>query len=223
MKTNKHISAILLLLSFLSLPVMGWAQTEEEPFGETIPGQRFRLYTYEGEEFLYGSIDGVDIERQYPTKRELRQGRRRIERYTKLQWYVHSVYPYAQGVAELMAEVERDLHTISSRSDQKEYIKQREEALFARYESDFRRMSRKQGKIFVKLVHRQSGISVYDLIRDTKNGASAFFWNGIGRIFGINLKADFDPEEDAMIDAIVADLDNGGYNIAFKAYNYRLP
>lgn len=200
-----------------------WSQQDTDTTGKTIPGQRYRLYTYEGEDFLYGSIDGIDIERTYPTERELRRGRRRVMQYTRLQWYVHSVYPYAQGVAELMSEVERDLQTLPSKSDQKAYIKSKEEALFARYEPDFRRMSRKQGKIFVKLVYRQSGLSVYDLIKDTKSGATAFFWNGIGRIFGINLKADFDPEEDGMIDSIVADLDNGGYNIAFKAYNYRLP
>ncbi|MDP5169129.1 MAG: DUF4294 domain-containing protein [Bacteroidia bacterium] len=189
---------------------------------KTIPGQRFRIYEYNGEMFMYGSIDGVEITRRPPTASEMRNGRRQIEKYTKLQWMVHSVYPYAQRVAELMAEVDRDLSSLDGNQAQKEYIKQREQALFDRYEDDFRKMSRTQGKILIKLVYRQTGVSTYDLIKETKSGATAFFWQGIGRIFGMNLKEAFDPEEDQMIDAIVGDLERGGYNICYKSYDYRL-
>lgn len=217
-----HILTLCLGISFLSIGEL-YAQEPADDEYQTVPGKRFRKYSHEGEEFLYGSIDGVDITRPFPTTRELRQGRRKIEQFTRLQWYVHSVYPYAQGVADLMAEVEQEIQHIPNKQAQKDYLKEREEALFAKYEEDFRRMSRKQGKILVKLIYRQSGVSAYEMIKDTKSGATAFFWNGIGRLFGINLKADFDPEEDAMIDSIVLDLDNGGYNIAYKTYDYRLP
>lgn len=217
-----HILTLCLGITFLSVGEL-YAQEPADDDYQTVPGKRFRKYTHEGEEFLYGTIDGVEITRPYPSSRELRQGRRKIERFTKLQWYVHSVYPYAQGVADLMAEVERDIQNIPDKQAQKEYIKEKEAALFSKYEDDFRRMSRKQGKILVKLIYRQAGVSAYEMIKDTKSGATAFFWNGIGRLFGINLKEDFDPEEDAMINSIVRDLDNGGYNIAYKSYNYRLP
>ncbi len=203
---------------------LGISQVHDDVFDslKTVPGQRFRLYQYNGETYMYGSIDAVDIVRRPPTAQELRQGRRQLERFTKLQWMVHSVYPYAQRVAELLNEVEQDMANIQGSQAQKEYIKQREQELFARYEQDFRKMSRTQGKILIKLISRQTGITAYDLIRDTKNGASAFFWQGIGRIFGMNLKEGFNSTDDALIEAIVAELDRGGYNICYKSYNYRL-
>ncbi len=196
------------------------AQAEEDSV--LLPGRRFRVYEHEGEMFLYGSIDPVEITRRPPTARELREGRRQLQKYSRLQWMVHSVYPYAQRVGELLEEVDRDLESIEGSQAQKEYIKQREQALFARYEDDFRKMSRSQGKLLVKLIYYQTGVSTYEMIKDTKSGASAFFWQGIGRLFGINLKEAFDPEEEDMINAIVADLNHGGYNIFYKTYGYRL-
>lgn len=223
-KNHLHISLIACLVLLVGAPAaVAQVNEPDEEYTATIPGQRFRVYEYNGETYMYGSIDGVEISRRYPTEREMRQGRRTLERFTRLQWYVHSVYPYAQGVADLMSEVEQDLQHIQGKQAREDYIKMRETALFEQYEDDLRKMSRTQGKLLVKLIDRQAGVSAYELIKETKSGATAFFWNGIGRLFGINLKDDFDSEEDAWIEAIVRDLDRGGYNIAYKAYDYRLP
>lgn len=183
---------------------------------------RFRVYEHNGEMYMYGTLEAIDITSRPPTDRELRQGRRRLQKFTRLRYNVHRVYPYAQRVAEILEDVERQLAYIHGKEAQKEYIKTREEALFAQYEDDLRRMSRNQGKVLVKLIYRQTGESTYELIRDTKSGAAAFFWNGIGRLFGINLKDEFDNEEDMMIDIIVRELERGGYNIAYQTYDYRL-
>jgi len=184
---------------------------------------RFRLYQYQGQQFLDGSIEPVIITATKPTSRELRKGRKRLEKLTRLRWNVHKVYPYAIKVAHILERVEDSLSMLEDDRTRKEYLKQKEVSLFGEYEDDLRKMSRSQGKVLVKLVSRETGISAYDLIKGYKNGASALFWQSIGLLFGISLKADYNPVEEEMIEMVVRDLERGGYNIAYKRYNYSLP
>ncbi|MEM6767434.1 MAG: DUF4294 domain-containing protein [Bacteroidota bacterium] len=182
----------------------------------------FRVYEVDGELIMFGELKGIDITAKKPGKRAMRRGRKKMAKYTKLRWNIHRVYPYALKVSETLAEVETELHAFDTEEEKKEYLSTKEKALFGRYEQDLRKMTRSQGKVLVKLVYRQTGRATYYLIKEYKNGASAFFWQSIGMIFGVNLKSDYDSEEEFMIEAIVADLERGGYNIYYKTYDYLL-
>ena len=214
-QTYTGIFSFLLLL--LSIPV---AQAQEQTVSES--GPRFKAYEYEGEIYGTGELDPIDILDHYPSKRDLRRGRRRLAKFTRLRFNVHRVYPYAVKVNEILSDAQAVVETLPNDKAKKNYLKTREKALFDEYEDDLRRMTRTQGKVLIKLIHRQTGISTYSLIKDTKSSASAFFWQSVGRLFGVNLKAEFDRDEDIMIEAIVGELERGGYNIAYRKYNYVL-
>lgn len=211
---------ILLCLFVTGLPSTLYAQNQE-PGQDTI--RRFRVYEYQGKTYMEGEIEGVDITARKPTKRQIRRGRRRLARFTRLRWNVHKVYPYALKVSEVLLEIEREVEGMDE-DTRKTYLKSKEASLFGEYEDDLRKMTRSQGKVLVKLVFRETGQSTFALIKETKSGAAAIFWQSIGLIFGINLKSIYDNEEEdnQMIEQIVSDLERGGYNIAFKKYNYRL-
>ena len=67
-----------------------------------------------------------------------------------------------------------------------------------------------QGIILVKLIDRETGHTSYEVIKDLKGGFTAFFWQGIARIFGNNLKAEYNPDgEDAKIEDIVRGIESG--------------
>lgn len=169
-----------------------------------------------------GTLSPIEITAKAPSRYRKRQGKKKLQKLTRLRWNVHRTYPYAIRVSEIVAEVEAEVSQMKDSKGKKEYIKERERALFKRYEKDLRKMSRSQGKVLVKLIHRQTDNTAFHLIKDTRNGVTAFFWQSIGAVFGINLKREFDPEEDAMMDDIVMDLERGGYNIYYKQYNYRV-
>ncbi len=216
---RKGILVTILMLICLSSIV--WGQGEEGY--EYIP--KFRVYTVDGVTFMSGELDSIRITADPPTTRELRRGRRQLQRFTRLRYNVHKVYPYAVKLAGILAEVQAEIDALPNEKARKEYVKNKEKSLFGSYEDDVRRMTRSQGKVLVKLIHRETRLSTYALIKDNKNGASALFWQSISLIFGINLKTQFDPqkeEEDSMIDFIVRDLEKGGYNIAYRQYNYQL-
>ena len=48
------------------------------------------------------------------------------------------------------------------------------------------------------------------MIKDLKGGLTAFFWQGIARLFGNNLKEEYDPEgRDRIIEDIVLGIEAG--------------
>jgi hypothetical protein len=74
-----------------------------------------------------------------------------------------------------------------------------------------------QGKVLVALIDRQTGNTTYSLINDFKSKTSAFFWNGIGKIFGYDLKKEYNPEDEFAIELIVRSIENGT-NITYYDY-----
>lgn len=189
---------------------------------EKIRSNSFYTYEVDGVTYMAGKLDTIMITQGAPSKRDLKRGRRKMMRFSKLQRDVHKTYPYAKKVSKILQEVQAEMAEISDEKKLKEYVKEKEKSLFGKYEKDIRRMTRTQGKILVKLVFRETGDSMFELIKVNKNGASAVFWQSIGLIFGINLKATYDPETEEMIEYLVKDLERGGYNVVFRKYNFQL-
>jgi hypothetical protein len=73
-----------------------------------------------------------------------------------------------------------------------------------------REMTITQGRLLIKLISRETQNSSYDLIRTYKGKLSAMFWQGIARIFGTNLKEEYDPSgEDVLIEKIIQEIESG--------------
>lgn len=213
------------LLLFISFPVLLSTSSMAQERGPYDYEPKFRVYTVDGQTFMVGELDSVHQTAPPPTARELRRGRRALRYYSRLRFNVHKVYPYAVKIAAILDEVDAEMANLPNDRARREYVKQREKSLFGDYEDDVRSMTRSQGKVLVRLIHRQTDLSTFELIQDNKNGASALFWQSISLIFGINLRTEFDPsaeEEDSMIEYIVRGLEAGGYNIAYGQYNYQL-
>lgn len=79
-----------------------------------------------------------------------------------------------------------------------------------RFEKQVRKLTVTQGIILVKLIDRETGRTSYQVIKDLKGGFTAFFWQGIARIFGNNLKTEYDPEnQDKVMEDIVLGIESG--------------
>ena len=77
-------------------------------------------------------------------------------------------------------------------------------------EDDIRDMTYSQGRILIKLVDRETSHTSYQLVKHFKGNLSAFFWQGIAKIFQTNLKYEYDPDgTDKWIEEIVARIENG--------------
>lgn len=128
------------------------------------------------------------------------------KQFAFLQNRVLKVYPYAKITSERLTALNRGMANLKTEREKKKYFKIVENYLTNEFEAKLKKLSRKQGQILVKLIHRQTGTSTYDLIADLKSGWKAFWSNTTARVFDINLKTKYDPynnNEDYLIESIL--------------------
>ena len=131
-------------------------------------------------------------------------------RYRRLIKNVKKAYPYAKVAGVKLKELDDHLVTIIDEKEQKAYIDQAEKEIMGEFEKEVKKLTVSQGIILVKLIDRETGRTSYQVIKELKGGFTAFFWQGIARIFGNNLKAKYDPEEnDRIIEDIVLGIEAG--------------
>jgi len=139
-------------------------------------------------------------------------------RYDKLQKKVIKTYPYAKAASDVMRTYEALCVHISDKRQQEALLEKAEKHLMSQFEKDLRSMTVSEGVILVKLIDRQTGETGYELLRELKGKFSAFMWQGIARVFGQNLKDDYDANgEDIWIENIVALIEDGTIPVANKS------
>jgi hypothetical protein len=135
---------------------------------------------------------------------------REQKRYNKLIFNVKKVYPYAKLAGSEYKVVSEDLLKLKTDKERRIYIKQLEDRLMSDYEEDLKKLTITQGRILLKLIDREIGETSYDVLRDLKGSVSAVFWQTLARIFGNNLKSEFDPDgEDKLLNDIMIQIENG--------------
>jgi hypothetical protein len=140
---------------------------------------------------------------EFPKKSDFRK-------YERLVYNLKIVYPYALIVRNKLLKVNEDLGSFKNEKERKEYMKKVEKEVFAEYEGAIRDMTISQGRLLIKLIDRETQNTSYALIKDYRGKFAAAFWQGIARIFGTNLKEEYDRfGEDALIESIILEIDAG--------------
>ena len=144
------------------------------------------------------------------------------KQFLLLQNRVYKVYPFAKTAAERLTVMNRNLDKMKTNKEKKKYFKIVEDYMENEFTGQLKKLSRKQGQILVKLIHRQTGFTTFDLIKDYKSGWKAFWSNNTARLFDINLKTKYVPyevNEDFLIESILDRAFNRGTLIAQKSSN----
>lgn len=132
------------------------------------------------------------------------------QQYWRMVVKVKKVYPYAKEAARLYAKYQKEVQPDAKRRYRRAYVKKAEDELMALYGPKLKQMSISEGRILIKLIDRQTKATSYDLISDIKGGVPAVFWQGVARLFGNNLKAEYDPYgEDRQIEQIIHFIEMG--------------
>ncbi|MFV8271491.1 DUF4294 domain-containing protein [Flavobacterium sp. GT2N3] len=123
-----------------------------------------------------------------------------------LQSRVYKTYPYAKLASERLTILNKGMANLKTNREKKRYFKIVESYLSDEFEAKLKKLSRKQGQILVKLIHRQTGTTTFELVKNLKSGWKAFWSNTAASMFDINLKtkyAPFDVNEDYLIESIL--------------------
>ncbi|PKP23537.1 MAG: DUF4294 domain-containing protein [Bacteroidetes bacterium HGW-Bacteroidetes-22] len=134
------------------------------------------------------------------------------KRYEKLVRNVQKVYPYARLAGLKLREYESVLKAAPSDRERKKIMKQAEKELTDKFGPELKKLNFSQGKILIKLIDRETGNSSYTLLQELRGKFTAFIWQQLARIFGYNLKINYDPlGEDYQIEEIVQRIEAGGF------------
>lgn len=127
-------------------------------------------------------------------------------RYLILRRKTIKVYPYAKMAAERLDSMSAKMLTLTKNRQKKRYTKRVQKFIEGEFSEELKKMTRTEGQILVKLIHRQTGRTAFDLVKELRNGWRAFWYNTTASMFDISLKREFDPEnekEDYLIEDIL--------------------
>lgn len=129
----------------------------------------------------------------------------------KLRYYILrrktlKVYPYAKLAAERLVELNDSIALITKKRKQKKYTKKVQKYIEGEFSDELKKLTRTEGQILVKLIHRQTGDTAFDLVKNLRSGWRAFWYNTTASAFNISLKEEFVPtevHEDYLIEDIL--------------------
>jgi hypothetical protein len=197
----------LILLSVIFTARVSGQNDSVKTESDSLPGKFYHLQEIErnGEKMPEIEIREVTI-----LARKDKARRSEYRRYEKLISNIKKVYPYALIVRIKLEEVNEELKNYPDERERKKYLKSIEKDVFAEYRKDIENMTITQGRLLIKLIDRETQNTSYVLIHEYRGKFSAVFWQSIARIFGTNLKDEYDPYgEDALIEAIINEIDAG--------------
>ena len=125
---------------------------------------------------------------------------------------VRKALPYAKLIAATLIETYEYIETLPTKEEREDHLKAMEDALFKQYKPELKRFSRRQARILVKLIYRETNQPTYGIIKAFLGGFRATFWQAFGKLFGVSLKADWKPDkdpDDAMIERICIRIEQG--------------
>ena len=125
---------------------------------------------------------------------------------------VRKALPYAKLIAATLIETYEYIETLPTKEEREDHLKAMEDALFKQYKPELKRFSRRQARVLVKLIYRETNQPTYGIIKAFLGGCRATFWQAFGKLFGVSLKAEWKPDKDpndAMIERICIRIEQG--------------
>jgi len=156
------------------------------------------------------TIPNVSIEEVIIFPRLVFKNRYRERRYSKLVRDVKKAYPYAKLAKDMLLNMESEFVKLQTEKERDKYIKTVEKQLMNEFGAELKKLTVTQGRILLKLIDRETGNTSYVLVKELRGTISAVFWQTIARLFGSDLKAQYDPKgADKLIERVVRMIETG--------------
>lgn len=200
---------ILVLSALLSGVQSAAGHTIEDPGSATkryIQSVGFKI-DEEGDTVAVYNLRGITVFEKWKFKNKKEE-----DFYWRTVRDVKLTLPYAKLIAETLIETYEYIETFPTQKEREQYLKEMEKSIFEQYKPVLRRFSKRQAKVLIKLIQRETHQTSYDIVKAFLGSFRATFWQGFGRLFGVSLKSEFRPakdREDAIIERIAYAVEEG--------------
>ena len=149
------------------------------------------------------TIDLDEVKLLPKTKFKVRED---VNYYYWLRKKVFKAYPYAMLASQRLDTLNNRLDRIKSKRKKKKYTKIAQKYLEGEFTDQLKKLTRTEGRILIKLIHRQTGKTTFKQIKALRSGWRAFWYNTTANLFSLSLKTEYNPEsinEDFLIEDIL--------------------
>lgn len=206
-RQQRNFSSALLLLIFSFISAYTFAQEPDLTIPVRQPGIKVKAEVIKGD-----TVPVVDLPYVYVYTEYVYKNRRQYEQWTRVKYNVKKVYPYAILAAAKLKEYDRILEHMPDPKVRKAYLSVCEKDLRHEFEDELKDLSINQGRVLMKLIDRETGKTTYEIVKEMRGGFQACMWQAVARIFGNNMKDDYDGEaEDVMIERAIKLVESGQF------------
>ena len=187
---------------FIIVPIFVFSQIDKNTNQQKIDTTNF-YYIIKGDSIPREFIDLEEVillsKLQFTSKEDRR-------RYLILRRKTRKVYPYAKLASERLFIMSERLKTIKRKRDKQKYTKRVQKYIEEEFSDKLKKFTRTEGQILAKLIHRQTGRTSFDLVKELRTSWRAFWYNTSASLFDISLKEEYNPfknKEDYLIEDIL--------------------
>ncbi|MEE9409004.1 MAG: DUF4294 domain-containing protein [Polaribacter sp.] len=119
---------------------------------------------------------------------------------------VYKAYPFAQLASQRLDSLNVRLQRIDSKRKRRKYTRMVQDYIEGEFSDQIKKMTTTEGRILIKLIHRQTSKTAFENIRELRSGWKAFWYNTTANIFKLSLKTEYHPEttnEDFLIEDVL--------------------
>lgn len=135
---------------------------------------------------------------------------KREKAYWRMVNDVRKTLPIAKQAKRMLIETYEVVKDIPDERERDRHMKALEKEVFDQYKPQLKKLNYRQGRLLVRLIDRECHAPSYQLIRSFLGKGAAVFWQGFGRLFGVNLKSGWDPDgDDRELENICVQIEQG--------------
>lgn len=156
----------------------------------------------------FGQDDIADIKnQQLPEMRADKDFGRKYRRQLRL---LIRTYPMALKAKELIDDYDEDLADIEKKRKKKKYGREAHRDLKDEFTYNILDLYHSEGDLLMKLVYRETGMTVRQIIEKYKGNLSSDVYNMMGKAWGHDLDAKYDPKstnnDDWITEMVIQDI-----------------
>lgn len=129
--------------------------------------------------------------------------------YEKQLRRVRRVYPLALEAAKMIENLDEELDDQESKRGKRKITKKYNKEIKSEYLFVIKDLYIEEGKLLMKLIYRETGLTVEEIISKYKSRFSSKMYNQLGKIWDQNLDVKYDPQgEDIITEIVIMDIKN---------------
>jgi len=120
------------------------------------------------------------------------------------------VYPLALYAAQVIDSLDQQMASLDKKRHQKKLARQTHNALKDDFKYLLKELYISEGVVLSKLIYRETGMTVKEIIETYKSGAQAKLYSGLAGMFDQDLASTYDPNgEDFVLECVIRDMLSG--------------